>query len=97
MLALLGCGLRRSEAALAWKDIDRWKNGTYRLLAGHSRTEQTGEVVLFTRQIIAALDEFRQVRGDSSPAVSGMTTKTIKLPYQGDDFGRAVLWPLQLS
>ena len=35
--------------------------------------------------------------GKASPAVFGMTAKTIKLPGHGGGFGRAILQPLQLS
>ena len=54
-------------------------------------------MVFLTRRAMAALDELRQLRGDASPSVFGMTAKTIKLPGQGGGFGRAVLRPLQLS
>ena len=37
-------------------------------------------MVFLTRRAMAALDELRQLRGDASPSVFGMTAKTIKLP-----------------
>ena len=76
------CGQRRSEAAaLVWSEIERWDDGSGRLLIEGSTTDQTGEaeVVFLTRRAMAALDELRQLRGDASPSVFEMTAKTIKL------------------
>ena len=75
-----GCGLRRSEAAvLIWSDTERWDDGSGRLLIEGSTADQTGvgEVAVITRRVMTALDELRQLRGDASPSVSGMTAKTI--------------------
>ena len=80
VLALRDCGLRRSEAAaLVWSSIERWDDGTCRLLIEWSKTDQTGEgeVVFITRRATTALEELRQLRGDASPSVFGMTAKMI--------------------
>ena len=77
---LRDCGLRRSEAAaLVWSDIERWDDGSGRLLVEQSKTDQTGEgeVVFITHRTMTALDELRQVRGDASLSVFGMTAKMI--------------------
>ena len=80
VLVLRDCGLRRSEAvALVWSDIERWDDGSGRLLIERSKTDQTGEgkVVFITRRAMAALDELRRLRGDANPSVFGMTANTI--------------------
>ena len=80
MLSLRDCGLRRSEAAaFVWSDIERWDDGSGRLLVEQIKTDQTGEgeVMFITRRTMTALDELRQFRGDASPSVFGMTAKMI--------------------
>ena len=54
-------------------------------------------MVFITRRTVTALDQIQQLHGKASPAVFGMTAKTIKLASQGSGFGRAILRPLQLS
>ena len=80
VLILRDCGLRRSEAvALVWSDIERWDDGSGRLLIERSKTDQTGEgeVVFITHRAMTALDELRRLRGDANPSVFGMTANTI--------------------
>ncbi len=79
-LVLRDCGLRRSEAvAFVWSDIEQWDDGSGRLLIERSKTDLSGEgeVVFITRRAMTALDELRQLRGDTSPSVFGMTANTI--------------------
>ena len=87
VLVLRDCGLRRSEAAaLVWSDIERWDDGSGRLLVEQSKTDQTGEgeVVFITRRAMTALDELQQLRGDASPSVSGMTARSLAgKPFAG--------------
>ena len=69
------------SSTLVWSDIERWDDGSGRLLIERSKTDQTGEgeVVFITRRAMTALDELRQLRehyGDAGPSVFGMTAKT---------------------
>ena len=80
VLVLRDCGLRRSEAAaLVCSGIERWDDGSGRLLIERSKTDMTGEgeVVFITRRTMTALDELQHLRGDESPSVFGMTANTI--------------------
>ena len=96
-LVLRDCGLRRAEAAaLTWSDIERWDDGSGRLLIGRSKTGQTGEgeVVFITRRAMIALDELRQLRCDASPSVFGLVDQSInrriKVTAKAAGLGRGV-------
>ena len=68
VLALRDGGLRISEAAvLAWKDVDRWPDGSGRLTIRRSKSDQEGRgaVVAVTRACLQALDAIRTE--DSAP------------------------------
>ena len=65
------------SSTLVWSAIERWDDGTGRLLIERSKTDQTGEVVFITRRAMNALDELRHLRGDGSPYVFVVTAKTI--------------------
>ena len=70
------CG---GSSTLVRSAIERWDDGTGRLLIERSKTGQTGEgeVVFITHRAMTALDELRHLRGDASPSVFVMTAKTI--------------------
>ena len=69
-LVLRDCGLRRSKAAtLVWSDIERWDDGSGRLLIERSRSVQTdeGEAVFITGRAMTTPEE---LRGDVSQFVA---------------------------
>ena len=85
------------SSTLVWSAIERWDDGTGRLLIERSKTDQTGEVVFITRRAMTALDVLWHLRGDASPSVFVMTAKTInrrvKAAAQAACLGEGLLRP----
>ena len=87
------------SSTLVWSVIERWDDGTGRLLIERSKTGQTGEgeVMFITRRAMNALDVLRHLRGDGSPYVFVMTAKTInrriKAAAQAASLGEGLLRP----
>ena len=68
-LTLRDGGLRVSEAAaLTWKDVERWADGSGRLTILRSKTDQEGKgaVVAVTPACLRALDAIRLLMGRKS-------------------------------
>ena len=90
------CG---GSSTLVWSAIERWDDGTGRLLIERSKTGQTGEgeVMFITHRAMTALDVLWHLRGDASPSVFVMTAKTInrrvKAAAQAACLGEGLLRP----
>ena len=79
-------GLRRSEAAvLVWSDIERWDDSSSRLLIEGTQPTRPAWARWCSSPAgpWRTLDEIQQLHGNASPAVFGMTAKTIKPPVKG--------------
>ncbi len=93
------------SSTLVWSAIERWDDGTGRLLIERSKTGQTGEgegegegeVMFITHRAMTVLDVLRHLRGDASPSVFVMTAKTInrrvKAAAQAAGLGEGLLRP----
>ena len=77
---LSDAGLRRSEAAaLTWRDVQRWDDGSGRITIIRSKTdvEAQGAVVAITPAAIRALDAIRPVGVASGEKVFGLSESQI--------------------
>ena len=78
------CAARRPRP-LVWSDIERWDDGSGRLLIERSRSVQTGEgkVVFITVRAITAPEELWHLRGDASQFVAPDSAIMRQGPWSG--------------
>ena len=77
---LSDAGLRRSEAAaLTWRDVARWDDGSGRITVVRSKTdaEAAGAVVAITAAAMQALDAIKPVGVDAGEKVFGLSESQV--------------------
>ena len=89
-LAIIGVladgGLRRSEAAaLTWKDVELWPDGTGRLTIQKGKNQVEPQMVAVTAATARALREIRPENTDTSAPVFGLTGEALAAGL-GDEF-----------